>query len=1460
MKNKYLKYVYALIICFIIWLVGIPLGFSLVINPLLPKIKADYNIEIVHPKLRTSLLPNIKFKADEIKVLNKDNSTALLLNRPKLSIKVLPLLISRVRINSFECSKLYTALTLNDKLYLGDYEITLPEKNVDTKINRIKINTINITLKENNSNHQLKGNELYYKSNRNAFIARGHASLLSNNTIGKADFNIHFPHNKNFNKTKFDVNISNINISPYGNLVSKLTKEEITSISGLFNAKSNKKSLNANIQDVKIGYKEVSNSIIFPQNLTINSNYKIKEDGFKIKSLNVLGAGIQTTLDGEINHIFSKNPYFKLNVNIPKIDARLGALMLPPIITPDIDITKLKKYPFYGNADGALKIDGKYPEPNIFGNIKVTDGVLIKPIPNATKGADINIKMLGKKLELDVSVPAGGKEIVYVTGNITIYGESFANLKIKSSQSVDLNLAEHVLNPLHEIFRFMIGPVPIMDVEGRGNVDLKIVGTKKDPHIWGDFNFKDTSARFFDVHNLKLEHASGNLNFNDQRAHFVNNTGVINGQSATIEGDCTLFGDLNFDVVANNQNLSDLFTILTTSPMLEDIKQIVPPLADIKGKSDFYLNLKGKLIDIADLKINENVIPKGYIKLLGNSAKLNGIPINNLTGQINYDKMDCDFNLQGNVSSGSVSTIVGSIKDNVGDVRINSPKIYVNDLDKNLKYLDPLYVKLDAKYKGNITDIEIGGIDAAIDIIKDYKPVKNTKILSGKITLKNSNLVVSALKGKIKDNPFNFDLNARNLGNKKLDIKNAKINGNMSCKEFDLTVLNSMINANIMPPDIQKELNKISFKSGTADIWGRVRNNKTDAVSNIHKAELEYYIYKNQKGEKVYVPLSVISGKMSVKNNVLKLDKLNTIIDSMPIMVYGDVNNIYKNPQYNIHVNSKLIQKFFDKYWNAHNIYPIKVTGDILCNSNIIGNKNHTRVISDVKMEEKSNIYYMGATIGDSVNPISVKLDADVDKTGWIKINRFKYNKIIASQNNKQNLLPMLSVTGQIKNVGKFFEMRNLAIKTENPANANIFNIIFKKPTIKQGTFTSDIKINGRSDRPKIIGKFGAKNLEMPYINTAVKEINLEFKPDVIEAITKGSVLDNYIMVNANIKNHLVPPYKINNADVYINDFDVDKSFNQFKQVELKGLSSAISADTDAAGAALVNSVHFNDVKIRAGTVRIRNIKASDLEATCSLNDKMQISVSPFKFNMASGTISGKLDYNLLNNFSKTELSAKGVNANELIIALFDLPNQMYGSLTGNIELSCNATDDKTRLSTLNGFGTFSVTNGRMPKLGSLEYLLRAGNLIKGGITGLSMNGIIDVITPMKTGEFESITGRIRIKDGVAKTVEINSKGKNLSLYIIGSLNLVNQIADMHVFGQLSRKVSTVLGAVGNISLNTLFNKIPGISLDGNSQIINDLNKIPGIELSNKSIRRFMVEIMGDVNGDDAVKSFKWIN
>ncbi len=81
----------------------------------------------------------------------------------------------------------------------------------------------------------------------------------------------------------------------------------------------------------------------------------------------------------------------------------------------------------------------------------------------------------------------------------------------------------------------------------------------------------------------------------------------------------------------------------------------------------------------------------------------------------------------------------------------------------------------------------------------------------------------------------------------------------------------------------------------------------------------------------------------------------------------------------------------------------------------------------------------------------------------------------------------------------------------------------------------------------------------------------------------------------------------------------------------------------------------------------------------------------------------------------------------------------------------------------------------------------------------------------------------------------------------------------MYVYGVLKKKVQNILGAFGNLSLNTLFSTIPGVTLSGNEALLKNINKIPGIELYNKNYRIFAVDINGNLNGDDYVKTFQWV-
>lgn len=1454
-KNSYI-YISLILIVYIIWAIAVPLLFKLNIANIESVIKQQtgYNIHLHNARLSNWSVINTKFKTDEFEILNKDGSKALDVQKPIISFRLFPLFVGKCHIRSVELGNIQAGLTVDKDLYLGDYLIKLPENNnTKVQLDRLKIKKYSVSLFDKNTNLpiNLNGQNIYYKETYNSLIARGENNLAINNENSTVDFDVKIPKKHYIKTSKVNLDIKNFKLSPLTNLLKTLTKNSLVLADGVINLSSDNSNLVGNLSNVKLIMKNSAKSMIFPKEFNLLSNFKLYSNDLKITNFEAKGGNIAVALKGEINKFTSNAPIFNLEINMPESDVREIALLLPPLVVPQFNVYRLKMYPFYGYSKADLKIRGKFPEPYLDGDIHISDAYMIKPIPNAEK-ATIHIKCIRKKMNIDVVVPAGDNQTVYVTGDIDDYGDNKADLKIRSSKSVNLATAEFVLNPLHEILRFLMGPVPIMEVEGRGNINIRVIGTKKDPHIWGDFNFMNTKALFNDVHHLVLENASGNLNFNDQEAHFVNKTGTVNNQPFFIDGKCTLFGDINFDVKGDNQPLQNLIYVMTDSPMLNPLKKIIPDIQNAKGNADLYLNLTGKLPDINNIKLNENLIPKGEIRLKNNSLVLNKIPIKKAQGTIKFKCLDVELDLASVLDDMSKISVFGKVKESIADISVESPRMNLREFTKEkFKEFDDCFVAFKAHYKGDVQNIEYDKIQCVGHVIKNNKPVRGIKILSGNLNVKHGHLKLSNVYGFVKQNPFNIDIDVNNF-------KRPRINGHVYAKNFDLRCINFCKNSDILPQQLRKELNNINIQSGNADFNAKIRNNKINAITDLKNISGTYALRKTPKSEPLYVPLKLIHSELAIKNNRIFINKMNCLVDNMPVLVYGNIGNIIKKPKIDIHINSKLVQRTFDKYWNVDNIYPIKVKGDILLGSRISGTLDKINTKLDFKLEENSSIYYMGATVGDTENPITVNTDFDIIKNNIIRLNHFQYSKLISSQNNKQNIFPLVTVKGGITYYNKkFYKFDNLIVKTESPTDARIFNVLFKKPTIKHGQFTSDLRINGKSTSPKILGDMTINGIDMPFLNTTIKDLSLNFDDKDILIRSKGEVLSNNVICNAVVDNKFSDTYRVRKADINLKHLDVNSLMDDLRQLELKTFNENQTVVSDSN---MFNSMILDDLTLHADSVTIKNMRANNLNAKCSLNEKMLLSVDKFSFAMADGKIAGNVKLNLLNNLLRLRINANNVNANELLIALFDVPNQIFGKLTGTIDLMSNVTSEKTGKETLSGKAIFTVKDGRMPKLGSMEYLLRAGNVFKSGITGITMNSILDLVTPLKTGEFSSIDGSISLAHGVAEKIEIHSESKDLNLFIKGKYNLVTEVADMQVLGQLSRKISTVFGTVGNVSLNSLFNRIPGVNLSENGQLVNELNKIPGIELSNKAYRKFVVEIFGDINNENNVKSFRWIN
>ncbi|MBQ3834823.1 MAG: hypothetical protein II816_04845, partial [Elusimicrobia bacterium] len=557
-----------------------------------------------------------------------------------------------------------------------------------------------------------------------------------------------------------------------------------------------------------------------------------------------------------------------------------------------MDVYKLKKYKFYGDIIGNLSIKGKNLEPSINGNIYVNNGILTKPIVNA-KGATIKLNFIGKYLNFDVLVPAGAGENVKVKGGVELYNVKYSDMRIWSSKNVNLQTAEDKVVPLHEILNFVIGPVPIMDVKGVGNIDITVKGNRKNPHVWGILDLREVTTYFKEMPNLVLHNAEAVLNFNDEDAVFNLKQGKINGKDVSIDGTCNLSGKFDFDVKAENQELSYLYKAIKTSALIDDLKNMVPEFDAVSGLITLKAKVYGSIKDIEDIKYNENFFAKGIINLLDNGISYQGISAHDTKGIINFEPTSSQGEITSKIGNSPIKASFKT-KENFVDLFAESPKLLINDLFLNNhdfpKDMGNITVWINTKYKGKIDNIEYDKIDFTGRILNTHKNNK-LKISNGEVSLKNNRLKISDVYGNFADtkSEFNINLTADNLSAR------PTLYGKIKLKDFELSLINTFSDYAIIPQNIRENLNKIRFDKGKINLNANLNRNDIYASTDLGGVELTY--------TPLGLPIKIVNGSIYTRKNFAGLNKINLLMDGMPVLLDGNINNIFTSPKFNIYVN-----------------------------------------------------------------------------------------------------------------------------------------------------------------------------------------------------------------------------------------------------------------------------------------------------------------------------------------------------------------------------------------------------------------------------------------------------------------------------------------------------------------------------------------------------------------------------
>ena len=1454
---------------------------------------SGFIVDIGNPELSMGVFPSVWVKSDNISILNSDGTKALSIDNPQLKIKLFPLLFKKIEIANVSATKedINFVLTKDSKFLLGQYPLDLKFKK-DNKFTLNKIDwdlgSYNISLADNLNNQQVKLQGRYFEHGK--YIQNKHIKFSTEGSfeVGKkstdymTDVSLDFPLN-HFTEDQLMImgRVDNFDLASISDYVNILSSGRIKKMGGIVNYsasttpdKFGHKKIESTLRtnNLVIEGKDKASSIIYPKELTAKLNFRTIENGIHFENTSLQSDKIHAFVDGKIFNIGEKVPNLNITASVENTRLEDVVAILPGSekLLPDFNLYKLKKYVFYGDGEGKVSFQGKANRPHLKGYVKLSNAYLIKPLRGAPDKASIDLNFNEQLMDLNVFVPTSVGQNVTVKGKVKIDGSKYSELFIKSTDSVILEPVEEILNPLHEILKFQLGPVPMMKISGIGNIDMHSAGKKVDPHIWGKITFRNATASFNDVHNLVLNNGSGEVVFDDTKVSFRSYKAFINGKPVEIKGNCVVLGDLNVYVTAKGQNIQKLAKTINTSPILVDVQKAIAPFTHPTGVADVFLHIYGKVKNADEVVFNEDLFSKGTVTLHNATTVMQDtyLPFTNVNGVVNFDKYNSDYDVNGFVRNSKIY-VKGTGEKNQIDLVAKSQKFAIKDCNDLLYPTTEMPFKkeigmLNASFVGSYKGIADGG-ELDYDKVKvdgKFIPNMNTnapiRLNGGTFTIRNGVLKTSNLKGLFNNNPFNLTLTMADIYDS-MTIASSVFN----FKNFDISSVNEIKKQVKLPKQYAAQLDNITDMKGIVDISGTINNGKIWSSTNLKDTSF------------VYKPLGavvrILNGEANMRGDTLYLKRVNSRVSSMPVFVDGSVADVFGIPKLNLLVSAKPTQTFFDRFINNKSVYPVKLKGDVNFNSKLRGPIDRISAHSNLNIGENSSIYYMGATLAGApngavstgeltTNPVSVVSDV-VLRPNSVHIDSLKYNQTIMSQSQKKSIQNQLVASGDVTLLNdNVLGFKNFKVKTSNPTNAKIFNVLLKKPTIKQGVFTTDLTLNGTSLAPKILGDLNISSVDIPLLDATIRDININFKNDYIDILTKGVILTNDIVMKAKVVNNPTPPFVIEDVNVQMDELNLNvitQALSDFEADNTRNKHLSLSSANPVPMP--IDQLVIKNAQLNADKILIKKATATNFSSNMSLSEDNVAKINDYHFNIANGEVNGKINYDLKTFSGNAEMTIKNADAQIIGENFFDLPGQMYGHVTGDMHLSCNGLSSVECVNTLSGGGSFEVRDGRMPKLGSLEYLLKAGNLITGGITGLSINGIIDLITPLKTGNFDKISGEVKVENGIANDINVYSSGKDLNMYMTGNYNLSTFVADMEVYGSLSKNFSTLLGKIGNSSLNRLFNTIPGINInDINPSSTSKINKIPNFEKANV-LRVFKAEIFGDINGSNYVKSFRWI-
>ncbi len=758
-----------------------------------------------------------------------------------------------------------------------------------------------------------------------------------------------------------------------------------------------------------------------------------------------------------------------------------------------------------------------------------------------------------------------------------------------------------------------------------------------------------------------------------------------------------------------------------------------------------------------------------------------------------------------------------------------------------------------------------------------YSPEKDTVV-----ELKADNLKLDNTQKQERYVHFNFDGNIKKKNNivhitfadeNKVVIKNKHIyvndcpltinyskmffNADASKDRFELTVFSNRF----FIPDVIKLLQTNIIENNINDVLLFLDNINGDCDFNVKltKNDFSGNIKLNRLSAKLIplnnMPFTVNSGDILISGNNIILDNFKGYYDKNSNNEFefkGTLNDYLKTVDTKIDMTAVLTNDFFENYLSKTAGIKLTLLGQSRSKILINSKNNDIDVTMMGKIAKGDDILVEGSSLSPVGYDRALKADLHVrgDKLNIETINYYIAKELTRAS---KGVEPILTLNGNV-NIpdGKIFDFELIVPK---PLPSEFLNVFIGQKMFRKGKFQGNIKYVDMGKFPVLQANLTAEGIAIPSQRLFLKNGEIKTVDKSLKIKAEGKYRRSSYNFEGDIGNAIIFPILIRNIKLTLDNIDVARvmaALNSPVETADYTKTEIDENDTSDALAFDIKNLIIQECFVNIIKGNYKEINFSNIKAKMSLDKDSIFKLKSNKFEIAEGHSSLDVNCDLRNQKYNIRLGIKDVNSDIMSTALLNLKREISGKASGLIELY---TDETLKL---NGSIKFIVQNGTIQKIGLVEYVLKFAALFRNPLAMISPSVFSDMIN-IPEGNFDKITGDMKIRNNIVELMRIKSYSPQLSAYVVGSYNMENSDAILRIYTKFSNKNKGFAGFLRNFSLNSLANRIPLNSRNESNYYAAELEHLPAIDADEKDCQIFLTKVDGDVEHNNFISSLKKI-